>query len=110
MKQDSATLIREFRRYERRGARLREAAQRPMCVAVFGASQAGKSYLVSRLAAPPGGRLAARFGDRTLDFLKDINPPGGQEATGLVTRFTMHPQPSPPGAPVTFACCRRPIS
>ena len=73
-----------------------------MCVAVFGASQSGKSYLVSRLAAPRGGQLAVRFSGDTLDFLKDINPPGGQESTGLVTRFTTHPQVTPPGAPVAL--------
>ena len=99
---DRATLMREFRRYGRRGARLREAAQRPMGVAVFGASQAGKSYLISRLAAMPGGQLTTKFGNTTLDFLKDINPPGGQEATGLVTRFTTRPPPTPPDAPLAL--------
>jgi hypothetical protein len=102
LRQDKATLAREFRRDGRRGAQLQEAAKNPMCVAVFGASQAGKSYLVSRLAAPPGGQLAVRFGTETLDFLGDINPPGGQEATGLVTRFTMRPMPAPAEAPVTL--------
>ena len=102
LRQDRATLVREFRRYGRRGIRLHEAAQRPMCVAVFGASQAGKSYLVSRLAAAPGAQLAAQFGGQRLDFLKDINPPGGQEATGLVTRFTTRPKATPPDAPVAL--------
>jgi hypothetical protein len=102
LRQDSAALAREFRRYGRRGAKLREAAKNPMCVAVFGASQAGKSYLVSRLAAPPGGQLAVRFGGHTLDFLKAINPAGGQESTGLVTRFTTRAPAAPPQAPVTL--------
>jgi len=102
LRQDAATLVRDFRRYGRRAARLAEAATRPMCAAVFGASQAGKSYLVSRLAAPAGRRLAVKFGEETLDFLKDINPPGGQEATGLVTRFTLRPLSGPAGAPVAL--------
>jgi hypothetical protein len=100
LRQDPATAAREFRRYSRRAERLRIAADRPMCVAVFGASQAGKSYLVSRLAAPIGQPLMTRLGDRSLNFLSDINPPGGQEATGLVTRFTMRVPAGPPDAPV----------
>ena len=50
LKEDPAALARDFRRFGRRAARLRATAERPMCVAVFGASQAGKSYLVSSLA------------------------------------------------------------
>jgi hypothetical protein len=102
VRQDPAILAREFRRYSRRAERLRVAADRPMCVAVFGASQAGKSYLVSRLAAPGGRPLLAKFGGTTLDFLKDINPEGGQEATGLVTRFTVRAPASPPDFPVAL--------
>lgn len=84
-----AGLERELRRDVRRARALRDAAGRPVAVAVFGASQAGKSYLVSRLAAPQGQPLAVQFGAERLDFLRDVNPPGGQEATGLVTRFTI---------------------
>ena len=45
------------------------------CVGVFGPSQAGKSYLVSALARPPGGQLAILFGTERKDFLREINPP-----------------------------------
>ena len=58
-----------------------------MCVGVFGPSQAGKSYLVSILASRDGRPLQARFADKTYDFLREINPPGNRESTGLVTRF-----------------------
>ncbi len=95
-------LMRELRRDARRARALQEAAARPVAVAVFGASQAGKSYLVSRLAAPLGHPLAARFGSTELDFLRDINPPGGQEATGLVTRFTVKTPAGSPNAPVAL--------
>ena len=46
--------------------------------------------------------LVATFaGDRPeIDFIKDINPIGGDESTGVVTRFTIRAQPSPPGYPV----------
>lgn len=95
-------LARDLRRDARRARALRQAAARPVAVAVFGASQAGKSYLVSRLAAPLGRPLTALFGATKLDFLKDINPPGGNESTGLVTRFTIAPPPFPAEAPVAL--------
>ena len=44
-------------------------------------------YLVSILASRDGHPLQARFADQTYDFLRDINPPGNRESTGLVTRF-----------------------
>ncbi len=100
LKEDPAALARDFRRFGRRAARLRAAAERPMCVAVFGASQAGKSYLVSSLASPPGQALVATYGDRRLNFLQDLNPQGGKESTGLVSRFTVRGVAAPSQAPV----------
>jgi hypothetical protein len=95
-------LTREFRRAARRARRLAAAADRNMSVGVFGPSQAGKSFLVSVLARPQGGKLTADF-DAPLgrkDFISEINPPGEGESTGLVTRFTMRREPCPPGFPV----------
>ncbi len=100
LKEDPAALARDFRRFGRRAARLRAAAGRPMCVAVFGASQAGKSYLVSSLASRPGQALEAAYGDRRLNFLQDLNPQGGKESTGLVSRFTVRGVAAPAQAPV----------
>lgn len=61
----------------------------PMTIGFFGLSQAGKSYLISALAAGQNGKLETVFGDHRLDFIKHINPVGGgKEATGLVTRFS----------------------
>jgi hypothetical protein len=83
--------------------KLSQSIARPMCIAVFGESQAGKSYLVSGLAGRQG-RLAVTFdgGKKDYDFLKDINPGGGEESTALVTRFTIHPVETPPGFPVAL--------
>ncbi len=70
-------------------SRLARASTRRMCVGVFGASQAGKSYLISSLAAEPGAQLVAKAGDKTLNFIGDINPStSGKETTGVVTRFS----------------------
>lgn len=77
------------------------AARRKMCVGVFGPSQAGKSYLISALAQGRDHRLLADFDGEVQDFIKEINPEGGKESTGLVTRFTMtRPQALPAGFPV----------
>jgi hypothetical protein len=80
--------------------RLARAADRNNCVGVFGPSQAGKSYLVSALARPKGGRLTITLGADKKDFLRDINPPGDRESTGLVTRFTIHGSTVDPKFPV----------
>ncbi|TPN15913.1 virulence factor SrfC-like protein [Mesorhizobium sp. B2-3-3] len=81
-----------------------EAIDRPMCVGIFGPSQAGKSYLVSVLARNGNAPLMARFGDlgRQVDFIREINPGGDRESTGLVTRFSVKEEPSPAGAPVVL--------
>jgi len=73
-----------------------EAAGRKTGVAVFGPSQAGKSTLISALGRGPSGSLKADFGTQSLDFAMQINPEGGNETTGLVTRFSLVPaRPSP---------------
>ncbi|WP_428564684.1 MAG: virulence factor SrfC family protein [Solidesulfovibrio sp. DCME] len=94
-------LLAELRRSGRFFRRCRTAATRKMCVGVFGPSQAGKSYLISALARNADGRLMAMFGEDQHDFVGEINPEGGKESTGLVTRFTMtRPTSLPPGFPV----------
>ena len=72
---------------------LRVAGTAP-ALGLFGPSQAGKSFLVSSLAASADGRLRTKMGDTVLDFIDDINPRGnGKESTGLVTRFTRKGEP-----------------
>jgi hypothetical protein len=43
-------MMREFRRFDQNERKLADDAVRPMCVAVFGPSQVGKSHLISALA------------------------------------------------------------
>src|SRR5437660_531060 len=85
--QQAPSLISELQKVRNQSRKLARAARRRMCVGVFGPSQAGKSYLVSILASRDGRPLQTRFADRTYDFLREINPPGNRESTGLVTRF-----------------------
>lgn len=94
-------MVKDLRKAVVQSGKLEHAARRKMCVGVFGASQAGKSYLISALARRPGTRLMARFGDGLVDFIAHINPEGGIESTGLVTRFTTdRDTAAPPGHPV----------
>ena len=93
-------VLQNFRRFARRASRLQRAAARRTCVAVFGASQAGKSYLVSSLATSGGRPLLTSYGDQELNFLRDMNPQGDKESTGLVTRFTTERLVAPLDFPV----------
>lgn len=80
---------------------LTQVARTPMTVGFFGISQAGKSYLISALAAGSNGSLEALYGERRVNFIKEVNPVGGgKEATGLVTRFTRQAPAAPAGYPV----------
>ncbi len=104
---EERSLIEFTRRVQNEAMKLAAAAERGMCIGVFGPSQAGKSYLVSRLCLPAdteqaGGRLLADFGGRALDFLREINPPGDKESTGLVTRFSVRRPDCPPDHPVSL--------
>lgn len=70
-------------------------------IGLFGASQAGKSYLVSALAAGQGRSLQTYWNNEPIDFIKHVNPSGNNsEATGFVTRFTHTPHSTPLGFPV----------
>lgn len=83
--------------------RLERTFNNPTCVGVFGPSQAGKSHLISVLARKEDEEtMIATFDgpERGIDFITRINPFGGKEATGLVTRFSMQAEPTPPGFPV----------
>lgn len=98
--QQAPSLISELHKVRNQSRKLARAARRRMCVGVFGPSQAGKSYLVSILASRDGRPLQARFADKTYDFLREINPPGNRESTGLVTRFGLGLSDGAPDFPV----------
>ena len=70
--------------------------------AIYGQSQVGKSFLVNRLFSQEGAPVMLDFDGNKLGFIKDINPVGiGQEATGVVSRFTIVAPASPPSFPVS---------
>ena len=84
------SLIEATRRARLAARRTGGAVHRRNCVGVFGPSQAGKSYLVSALARRKDSSLKIEFSSDVKDFLKEINPAGDRESTGLVSRFTRH--------------------
>ncbi|MDG4554777.1 MAG: virulence factor SrfC family protein [Candidatus Competibacter sp.] len=101
VRQEKAGLTKEFRRLTAQARRLEQAVRRPMCAGVFGPSQSGKSYLISALARKGTAPLLADFAGQKIDFIRDINPEGGRESTGLVTRFSLKPGSEvAPAAPV----------
>jgi hypothetical protein len=67
----------------------RAAAENP-AIAAFGASQVGKSYLMSCLLQDKGQPfMVSDNKGKEYNFINSINPIGdGQEATGVVTRFS----------------------
>jgi hypothetical protein len=99
---EAKSLVHEIGRAGRRARRLARAARSRMSVSVFGPSQAGKSFLVSVLARPGTAPLTADYPGPggQLDYIREINPEGEGESTGLVTRFTMERYAAPDGYPV----------
>jgi len=93
-------LVKRLRAGIYQARRLGDAIESKMCIGVYGPSQSGKSYLVSALARKHGERLIARVGDQEIDFIQTINPEGGKESTGLVTRFTAEHSATPVGFPI----------
>lgn len=81
-------LVRGLRADSYRIKLIRSNSSARPCAAVYGPSQAGKSYLVSALARLPDSPLLIKVGGRDVDFIELVNPEGGKESTGLVTRFT----------------------
>ncbi|MGE0787327.1 MAG: virulence factor SrfC family protein [Sandaracinaceae bacterium] len=75
--------------------KLRRAWARPQSLGFFGPSQAGKSFLVGALLSHELGTLQVLSRQGEVDFLQDINPAKGVESTGVVTRFSTSPPPSP---------------
>lgn len=101
---NSDGLIDKLRRVRNLSTRLGRAASRPVSVGFFGLSQAGKSYLISAMAAGESGELETELDGQRLNFISHVNPPGGgKEATGLVTRFTRKPSDAPAGYPLELS-------
>tara|TARA_B110000285_G_scaffold13974_1_gene13788 strand:+ start:3675 stop:6548 length:2874 start_codon:yes stop_codon:yes gene_type:complete len=72
--------------------KVNKASSKRPAVAIFGQSQVGKSYLVQNLTKPANDtylQIEVIGKDQPANFLTDMNPIGGKESTGTVTRFTL---------------------
>lgn len=85
----------QVRSFRRRMERLVEVESGLGSIGMFGASQSGKSYVIGTLGAEKGKPFKVMLGKEAVEFVGTINPPGGEESTGLVTRFTFHQLPEP---------------
>ena len=82
----------KLKKLNREIKKLERATHLKPAVALFGPSQAGKSFMVGLLAKSSSDEVMYVADDATgkmYDFTDQINPPGGKESTGLVTRFTV---------------------
>lgn len=60
-------------------------------IAAFGQSQVGKSYLMNCILQDKDGTFLVESPEKKHNFVTEINPiGGGQEATGVVTRFSSY--------------------
>lgn len=70
-------------------------------IGIYGASQAGKSYLVSTLSTGGKGQGRVTWDGKEVSFQDHIDPQGNEtEATSLVSRFTSEKYEAPVGFPV----------
>ena len=71
------------------------------CASACSARARPASRTSSRCSPRPSDKpLTALFEGQPRDFIREINPVGEKESTGLVTRFSIRPQEHPPGHPV----------
>ena len=92
---------------ERRKLRiLANAEQNNPGIAAFGQSQVGKSYLMNCILQDGNTPFMVDAPDKEHNFIDEINPiGGGQEATGVVTRFSSfsrNPGSYNPNYPIRF--------
>src|SRR5690554_4007708 len=83
-------LEKPFKSFRRDLSVIKEALTKRPSIAIFGQSQVGKSYLVQNLAKPFDSqylKIKVSQDNGDINFLTEMNPDGGQESTGLVTRF-----------------------
>jgi len=67
---EADALIQKLRRVRNFAGRLGQAAANPVSVGFFGLSQAGKSYLISTMAAGDNGRLETIYDGQQIDFMR----------------------------------------
>lgn len=88
---DKSETNKEIKKQRRTLKKIKEVVTEKPVIALFGASQVGKSYMANNLLYNIENKLEVydHTTHNTIDFIKYINPEGNQnEATGAITRFT----------------------
>jgi hypothetical protein len=83
---EAETLTLQLRRARVESHALARQLARPVTLALFGQSQAGKAWLLSEMVGDAQGQLIARLGDKTLNYFQNINP--GNLDFAIATRFS----------------------
>lgn len=97
------SLVSAFKSVDRSLSVINNSLKKRPSIAIFGQSQVGKSYLVQNLTKAEDAKfltIKASSKDQQLNFLTEINPDGGKESTGLVTRFTTKEIDDDPSFPI----------
>lgn len=82
----------ELKQYRRYLKNIRSVVTKKTVVSLFGKSQVGKSYLVDGILSTVDEKklMIPNYADGTEHaFIGELNPPGGKESTGVVSRFSI---------------------
>ena len=88
---EADTLTRQLRRARAQSEALAHQASRPVTLALFGQSQAGKAWLLKEMVADAQGQMLTRLGDKMLDLFQHINP--GNLDFAAATRYGHQREP-----------------
>ncbi|WP_336749172.1 virulence factor SrfC family protein [Pantoea vagans] len=88
---EAETLTLQLRQARVQTQALAQQVARPVTLALFGQSQAGKAWLLNEMVADAQGQLVTRMGDKQLSWFQHINPGNLDFATA--TRFSHQREP-----------------
>ena len=88
---EADTLTLQLRQARVQTQALAQQVARPVTLALFGQSQAGKAWLLNEMVADAQGQLMTRLGDKSLSYFQHINPGNLDFATA--TRFSHQREP-----------------
>lgn len=98
---EADTLTRQLRRARAQSDALTQQVARPVTLALFGQSQAGKAWLLSEMVADAQGQMLTRLGEKTLNVFQQINP--GNLDFAAATRYCHQREPLSTEWPVELA-------
>lgn len=89
---DKARTNYEIKKYRRYLKNIKGVITKKTVLSLFGKSQVGKSYLVDSILSTslePKLSIPDYFHGTEHAFIGELNPPGGKESTGVVSRFSI---------------------